>query len=69
MLSFYLQDSLPFFPSPGVNQDIVKSSCASVRFNQRLDLWKPMSRLLAGNPFVRILSTSEGPELIDARGS
>lgn len=45
----------------------MKSSCASVRFNQRLDLWKPMSRLLAGNPFVRILSTSEGPELIDAR--
>ncbi|XP_049343840.1 uncharacterized protein LOC125808164 [Solanum verrucosum] len=62
-----LKDSLPFFPIPGVNQDIAKSSCASVRFNQRLDLWKPMSRLLAGNPFVRILSTAEGPELIDAR--
>ncbi|KAK6780702.1 hypothetical protein RDI58_022886 [Solanum bulbocastanum] len=62
-----LKDSLPFFPIPGVNQDIVKSSCASVRFNQRLDLWKPMSRLLAGNAFVRILSTAEGPELIDAR--
>ncbi|KAL3328629.1 hypothetical protein AABB24_035990 [Solanum stoloniferum] len=62
-----LKDSLPFFPIPGVNQDIAKLSCASVRFNQRLDLWKPMSRLLAGNPFVRILSTAEGPELIDAR--
>ncbi|TMW92700.1 hypothetical protein EJD97_012668 [Solanum chilense] len=62
-----LKDSLPFFTSPGVNQDIAKPSCASVRFNQRLDLWKPMSRLLAGNPFVRILSTAEGPELIDAR--
>ncbi|KAK4732160.1 hypothetical protein R3W88_025148 [Solanum pinnatisectum] len=62
-----LKDSLPFFPIPGVNQDIAKSSCASVRFNQRLNLWKPMSRLLAGNPFVRILSTAEGPELIDAR--
>lgn len=62
-----LKDSLPFFPIPGVNQDIAKSSCASVRFNQRLDLWKPMSRLLAGNPFVRILSTAEGPELIDTR--
>lgn len=62
-----LKDSLPFFPIPGVNQDTAKSSCASVRFNQRLDLWKPMSRLLAGNPFVRILSTAEGPELIDTR--
>ncbi|KAH0640086.1 hypothetical protein KY285_036672 [Solanum tuberosum] len=62
-----LKDSLPFFPIPGVNQDTAKSSCTSVRFNQRLDLWKPMSRLLAGNPFVRILSTAEGPELIDTR--
>lgn len=61
------KDSLPFFPIPGVNQDIAKSSCGSLRLNQRLDLWKPMSRLLAGNPFVRILSTVEGPELIDAR--
>ncbi|CAN4093177.1 unnamed protein product [Withania somnifera] len=46
---------------------MVKSSCASLRVNQRLDLWKPMSRLLSGNPFVRILSTAGGSVLIDVR--
>ncbi|KAJ8549074.1 hypothetical protein K7X08_032781 [Anisodus acutangulus] len=56
-----VKDSLPFYPTHGVNQDMVKSSCANLRLNQRLDLWKPMSRLLAGNPFVRILSTVGGP--------
>lgn len=61
------KDGLPFLPIHGVNQDMVKSSCASLRLNQRLDLWKPMSRLLAGNPFVRILSTVGGPVLIDVR--
>ncbi|XP_059295714.1 uncharacterized protein LOC132049071 [Lycium ferocissimum] len=61
------KDSLPFYPIPGVNQDTVKSSCASLRLNQRLDLWKPMSRLLAGNPFVRILSSVEGPVHIDVQ--
>ncbi|MCE0481587.1 hypothetical protein HAX54_039447 [Datura stramonium] len=61
------KDSLLFFPIPGVNQDMVKSSCASLRLNQRLDLWKPMSRLLAGNPSVRILSTVGGPVFIDVR--
>lgn len=61
------KDSLPFFPILGVSQDMLKSSCASLRLNQRLDLWKPVSRLLAGNPFVRILSTVGGPVLIDVR--
>ncbi|KAJ8547492.1 hypothetical protein K7X08_011078 [Anisodus acutangulus] len=61
------KDSLPFFPIPGVDQDMMKSSCASLRLNQRLDLWKPMSWLLAGNPFVRILSTVGGPVLLDVQ--
>ncbi|CAN4091479.1 unnamed protein product [Withania somnifera] len=46
---------------------MVKSSSASLRLNQRLDFWKPMSRLLEGNPFVRILSTVGGPVLIDVQ--
>ncbi|KAM3356027.1 putative protein isoform X1 [Capsicum galapagoense] len=62
-----VKDSVPFSPIPGVNQDMAMSSCASLRLNQRLDLWKPMSRLLAGSPFVRILSTIGGPILVDVR--
>lgn len=61
------KESLPFLPSPGANQDMVKLSCASLKVNQRLDLWKPISMLLAGNHFVRIQSTTRQSELVDVQ--
>ncbi|XP_009599208.1 uncharacterized protein [Nicotiana tomentosiformis] len=66
-ISRFSKESLPFLPSPGANQDMVKLSCGSLKVNQRLDLLKPISMLLAGNHFVRIQSTIRRPVLVDVQ--
>lgn len=63
-----LKEHLSFVPSPGTNQDILKSSSVNLRLQQKGDLWKAVSMLLDAKQVIQMNTYGGRPVLVDVQG-
>ncbi|RAL42137.1 hypothetical protein DM860_011920 [Cuscuta australis] len=61
------KEHLPFIPRDGTNLEMLKSSSANLKLQQKEDIWKPMSALLNAKKVMQMNAHTSRPLLVDAQ--
>ncbi|VFQ59655.1 unnamed protein product [Cuscuta campestris] len=61
------KEHVPFIPRDGTNLEMLKSSSANLKLQQKEDIWKPMSALLNAKKIMQMNAHTSRPLLVDAQ--